>query len=261
MNYIAEIKAFQDMVQIKQLSTGQIALWYALMYINNKCAWIEWFTAPNLTLELNAGLSRSGIQKARNVLKQHGFIDFKANGTRATSYRLISIVNSNQVSNQVKSDMSDSTQDSNQDSNQGGNQDSTQGSNQDSNQVGGTLTKLNETKLNKTKQTSSSDISKIANSFEQNGLGTINITVKESLIELLEVYSVEWILEAIKIAVESNKRSLRYVKGILENWNRAGGMKTGGKEDGKNHNESKQGAGVPSKFAEDIAERAGVTSL
>ena len=56
MNYIAEIKAFYDLVQVKQLSTGQIALWNALMYINNKCSWIEWFTVPNLTLELNTGM-------------------------------------------------------------------------------------------------------------------------------------------------------------------------------------------------------------
>lgn len=59
MNYLAEIKAFYDLVPIKRLSTGQIALWHALMAINNKCAWIEWFTVSNLTLELNTGLSRN----------------------------------------------------------------------------------------------------------------------------------------------------------------------------------------------------------
>ena len=79
MNYIAEIKAFYDLVQVKQLSTGQIALWNALMYINNKCAWIEWFTVPNILLELNTGMSRSGVLKARNSLKQLGLIDFKTN--------------------------------------------------------------------------------------------------------------------------------------------------------------------------------------
>ncbi|MDR7856330.1 Lin1244/Lin1753 domain-containing protein [Tissierella sp.] len=72
---------------------------------------------------------------------------------------------------------------------------------------------------------SSEDISKIALSFQDNGFGSINGIVKEMIIELLELYSTEWILGAMKIAVESNKRSLRYVKGILENWNRSGGMK------------------------------------
>lgn len=63
MNYIAEIKAFYDLVQVKQLSTGQIALWNALMNINNKCAWIKWFSVPSIVLRINTGLSESGIKK------------------------------------------------------------------------------------------------------------------------------------------------------------------------------------------------------
>lgn len=135
MNYLAEIKAFYDLVQVKQLSTGQIALWHALMAINNKCAWIEWFTVPNIMLELNTGMSRSGVLKARNSLKQYGLIDFKTNGTKATNYKIITIAKSKQESNQ------ESTQESKQVSKQ----DSTQVSKQDSN----TLNKLNETKLKK----------------------------------------------------------------------------------------------------------------
>ena len=130
MNYLAEIKAFYDLVQVKQLSTGQIALWHALMAINNKCAWIEWFTVPNIMLELNTGMSRSGVLKARNSLKQYGLIEFKANGTKATNYKMSTIAKSKQESNQ------DSTQDS------------TQVSTQVSKQVSNTLNKLNETKLN-----------------------------------------------------------------------------------------------------------------
>lgn len=88
MNYITEIKAFYDLVSVKRLSTGQIVLWHALMYINNKCAWAEWFTVPNKTLELYTGLSRQSIVNARNVLKQYGALDFKANGVKATAYTL-----------------------------------------------------------------------------------------------------------------------------------------------------------------------------
>ena len=127
MNYLAEIKAFYDLVQVKQLSTGQIALWHALMAINNKCAWIEWFTVPNITLELNTGMSRSGVLKARNSLKQVGLIDFKTNGTKATSYKMCTMLKSTQ----------DSTQDGKQASTQVGVQDGKQDSN--------TLNKLNET--------------------------------------------------------------------------------------------------------------------
>lgn len=114
MNYIAEIKAFMDLVQVKSMSTGQIALWYALMYINNKCAWAEWFTVPNITLEINTGLSRQGITKCRNALKQCGIIDFTSNGTKAASYKLITMSNSVQagVQDSIQGSVQSSVQDS-----------------------------------------------------------------------------------------------------------------------------------------------------
>nr|DAN97745.1 MAG TPA: helix-turn-helix domain protein [Caudoviricetes sp.] len=114
MNYITEIKAFHDKVELNGLSSGQIALWYALMYINNKCGWLEWFTVPNQVLSIHSGLSRSGILKARNQLKQLGLLDFKERGTKATAYKLVTMSESKQVSNQYS--MQDSTQDGHQDS-------------------------------------------------------------------------------------------------------------------------------------------------
>lgn len=135
MNYITEIKGFYDLVEMKCLSTGQIALWHALMYVNNKCFWEEWFTVPNLTLELLTGLSRQSISKNRNALKQAGLIDFKSNGTKATSYTLKSL----QVG------LQDSLQNSIQDSLQVGLQSSVQGSLQN----GSTLININETKHKK----------------------------------------------------------------------------------------------------------------
>ena len=100
MSYINEIKAFYDIVQTKQLSCGQISLWHCLMYINNKCGWEEWFTVPNKTLELNTGLSRSGVDKARNVLKTLGLIDYKPSDRKATYYKLVSLLKSGQDSGQ-----------------------------------------------------------------------------------------------------------------------------------------------------------------
>lgn len=135
MNYITEIKGFYDLVEMKCLSTGQIALWHALMYINNKCFWEEWFTVPNLTLELLTGLSRQSISKNRNALKQAGLIDFKSNGTKATSYMLKSL----------QAGLQDSLQSGLQDGIQSSLQSSVQGSIQNS----CTLININETKHKK----------------------------------------------------------------------------------------------------------------
>jgi len=90
MNYLKQLQAFRDYQMFEtELSSGQVALYYALLQINNKCAWVEWFTAANQTLETLSGLSRSGINKNRNVLKQLGLVDFESNGNRkATSYKI-----------------------------------------------------------------------------------------------------------------------------------------------------------------------------
>lgn len=88
MEYLSQILRFNDSLPTNNLSPGQIALWYALMHINNKCSWMEWFKAANRTLELYTGLSKNGVIKARNVLKQKGLIDFKSNGTSAASFKL-----------------------------------------------------------------------------------------------------------------------------------------------------------------------------
>ena len=98
MEYITEIKSFYRLMQTNDLSTGQVALWHALMYLNNECYWKEWFTVSNTMLELYTGLSRQAILKNRNILKQIGMIDFKPNGTKATSYKIKTMSNSCQDS-------------------------------------------------------------------------------------------------------------------------------------------------------------------
>lgn len=149
MNYLQEILSFEKLQEINLVSPGQARLWYVLMYINNLTGWKTWFTVASSTLEFRSGLSRSGVIKARNELKQLGYIDFQTNGRKATSYRMISLTQ-------------DSTQDSAQPSVQGSTQDgvqssthtSTQDGVQGSAQVGTPLYKQNktQTKLNKTKE-------------------------------------------------------------------------------------------------------------
>lgn len=108
MNYIIELNRFWDWATLNPLPTGQIALYMALLHINNKSNWVEWFQAPNQVLSILTGLSRSGILTARNGLKQAGLIDVRERGTKTTLYCVIA--NSKQVSTQ------DSKQDSVQDS-------------------------------------------------------------------------------------------------------------------------------------------------
>ncbi len=90
MNYIREINAFYDSLQLEPLSSGQILLWNALMSICNKLAWKEWFSAPSHMLALTTGMSTRSIIRARDALRDRGFIEVKSRGTHAPLYRLIS---------------------------------------------------------------------------------------------------------------------------------------------------------------------------
>ena len=77
------------------------------------------------------------------------------------------------------------------------------------------------------------NLSLVAKEYEQCGFGTIDMRTKELLEDLLEQYSTEWIVQAFSVCVEANKRTIKYAKGILNNWKTEGGMKLGGKADGR----------------------------
>ena len=89
VNYLKQILAINQQQLINPLSAGQFILLYALMNVNNDCAWKEWFTVANSRLELFTQLSEAGIKKARNELSQKGYIEFKTNHGKATSYKII----------------------------------------------------------------------------------------------------------------------------------------------------------------------------
>lgn len=92
MNYIKEIKAFYYWLELNPLPTGAIALWHALMAVNNMAAWAEEFTVANIVLQSKTGLSRQGLDKARNLLKQKGLIDYKkGTGNKAGTYKMNSV--------------------------------------------------------------------------------------------------------------------------------------------------------------------------
>lgn len=119
MNYIDLINLFWDSATTNPLSTGQVSLYFALLHVCNRSYWTEWFAAPNQVLSVLTGLSRSGILKARNELKQRGLIDFRERGTKATYYKL-TMLNSNQESIQTSVHIANSTQDGVQNSTQDG---------------------------------------------------------------------------------------------------------------------------------------------
>ena len=90
MNYITEINRFYDWLETNEISDSAIALWHALMHINNKCGWTEEFTVAMLTLQNKTRLSKSSIIRARKILVDKKRIYcIEQTGQRSPIYRIV----------------------------------------------------------------------------------------------------------------------------------------------------------------------------
>jgi len=56
----------------------------------------------------------------------------------------------------------------------------------------------------------------------ENNIGLLTPIIAEELREAEKLYSAEWVADAIKVAVEQNKRSWAYARKILERWKAEG---------------------------------------
>lgn len=93
MNYIVQLNAFYDRLELNPLNSSEIALWNALMSINNKTAWSDKFTVAASVLCNKAGMKNiyksSNFFKARNGLTQAGLITWKSRkGNQAAEYTI-----------------------------------------------------------------------------------------------------------------------------------------------------------------------------
>ena len=92
MNFLKQITIFHDRTVTMQLSANAQALYYTLLNINNKCAWIENFTVANTLLCAMLGISPSSLIRAREELIKKELIIYKnGNGNKAGKYHIIEL--------------------------------------------------------------------------------------------------------------------------------------------------------------------------
>lgn len=78
MNYIKQLRAFEDWLGQNQCSASAQLLWYKLMSINNTCGWVEWFQRTNPSLMGMMNVAEKTLRAARNELCQKGLIEFQS---------------------------------------------------------------------------------------------------------------------------------------------------------------------------------------
>lgn len=105
MNYLAEINAFYEWIEIHPQNSTTVALWFALMAVCNKAGWPDRFPCARSVLLKKAGCKADAFYTARITLDGAGLISYEERrGRAATIYAMNSIVE-NLVENPIVSDI------------------------------------------------------------------------------------------------------------------------------------------------------------
>ncbi|MBN6887494.1 DnaD/phage-associated family protein [Cytobacillus horneckiae] len=214
MNYIKELNAFYDWLELNELSPSAINLWYALMHINNKAAWAETFTVAESVLCVKTGLTDRTLRKVRNELKQKNRIDFiSRKGGKAPVYKIIQF-----HTTENNSEALSSTEINSADSAGGRSAGSSAGSAGDSS----TLNKLKETKQNETNISATTSV----NYYDEYYLcfeTYPNAIQRDEINSFIDCDGLneEVICAAFKKAAEAGAK-YPYARSILNNWAKKG---------------------------------------
>src|SRR5690625_2807695 len=92
MNYLKEINAFYVRIETNPLTGSATALWHALIHLNNRTGWMKEFTVAASVICFKSGLPLSTFKRARNELRDKGYIMYTSRGTKAPAYQMISLV-------------------------------------------------------------------------------------------------------------------------------------------------------------------------
>lgn len=107
MNYIAEINAFEQWLELHYLPISSQLLWYKLMSIANRSGWSEWVSVDNLRLMAAMQMGREATMiKARDELIKAGLIKYQK-GKKGTpnKYYIIPFTCKNVVKSVVESEV------------------------------------------------------------------------------------------------------------------------------------------------------------
>ena len=233
IRYIDELNAFDAWLETNEISTAAVALWYALMQIANKTGWKRTFNATNGILSVKTGgLSVPALHRARAALQSAGRVTFRTRkGKQATEYTIIpfsshvayrNVKLTDQVTDQVTDQATDQVTD------------------QATDQRAVHIPRLEKTRLDddeddRVREENREVLSRVVVYYQNNIHPIANEAEKDRLLELVDAFGVEWVLQAIKQAGLNHASTIRYVEVMLNNWQTSGSAHPWkeGKQNGK----------------------------
>lgn len=209
INYIDQINAFHNWLQVNELPASAILLWYSLMHFCNKTGWKLQFNLALSQLKADTHLGTSTIQRARERLVKAGLIKIRhRSGCQSAIYQIVPVasifVNQNEQQNNFAVQNEQQAVQNEQQAVQ-------------NEQLNGHIPRP---RLIKTiKDAGSTTGKKMVVSYYQNKIHPLHNTTELELLEaLVDDYGQERVEQAIDRAVLRGKRTINYINGILKRW-------------------------------------------
>ncbi|WP_082232070.1 DnaD domain-containing protein [Halobacillus massiliensis] len=209
MNYLKELNAFYDLIELDSLSDAAISMWHTLMLINNKRGWEKEFTVPASAILTKSGLTESSFKRARKELKEKGYIKHRSAGrNKAPFYQMISRVKTYQGE-----DLQNAT--TNLQAAPSANTHVTPHANHPTAPDTVSLFKRKEANENEKVVCSVPDS---CHAFYEQNIGMLSPFIAERITVWIEEMGEELVSESMRIAVAQEKRQFQYCEGVLNRW-------------------------------------------
>lgn len=207
IKYIDQINAFHGWLLTNPIPASARIVWFSLIHFCNKTGWKAEFNLAMSALETDTGLSRRTIERARSILQESGLIHVKARaGNQSPIYKIIPFVRHDDAQSVAQSDVQaaiDGHDDAQYDAQSVAQSDH-----------------IPRHKDIKTKDNSSSDdgLKDAVNAYRKNIYPMPGEMDLEKLKGMVDDFGSDTVIKAIDRAVARNKRSLVYIRGILNHW-------------------------------------------
>ena len=231
-----------------RIGSIEIAVYTMLLSIDNDLLFQEWFGCSDRRLQdmTNVG-SVNTITKAKNRLKQLGWIDFKTAGKKTTLYKLttpVATVCETGTATKLETVTRDTETAYETDTETHTATDTATVCETDT----ATLRRQDKTARQIDKAAAATrtregggDLAEVVRVFENNIHPITGKIERDNLIDLTGEYGALWLTSAIEEAALSNGRNLRYITAILERWKRDGfkSPRKGVRQHGTGRNDSR----------------------
>ena len=213
INYIDQINAFHNWLQVNELPASAILLWYSLMHFCNKTGWKLQFNLALSQLKADTHLGTSTIQRARERLVKAGLIKIRhRSGCQSAIYQIVPVASIFVNQNEQQNNFAVQNEQLNEQQAIQNGQQAVQNE-----QLNGHIPRP---RLIKTiKDAGSTTGKKMVVSYYQNKIHPLHNTTELELLEaLVDDYGQERVEQAIDRAVLRGKRTINYINGILKRW-------------------------------------------